>query len=390
MKTLRAIIKSIYVIIADTIIIMMARPSLREGILLVQLSGIGDFVLWLDAAKAFHELFPGEKITLFANRAWAGLARELPHWDEVWEVDRSKLVRNPLYRISTFLRLRRAGFRIVIQTGISRDFYHDTVVRISGADERIGSVGDHSNIRPWQKWISDRWYTRLIALLPDTTMELCHNAEFIRGLGLESFQAGLPTLSVTPAHCSIAEDGDYYILFPGGSQPRKYWPVENFARLADTLYVKTGWKGLICGGPGEESLGSRIAVQTQAPLHNNIGKTSLNDLVVLIKNAQFVVTNDTSAVHIGAAVNTPVVCILWGGQYGRFLPYQCKVPANHVLPVAVIHEMACFGCDGCGRKCIYQKNVHTREPVPCVSNISVENVFQEVLKIQTLLVKKSL
>jgi ADP-heptose:LPS heptosyltransferase len=366
---------------------MMARPSLREGVLLVRLSGVGDFILWLDAAKAFHELFPGKKITLLANRAWAELARELPHWDEVWDVDRNKLVRNPLYRLRTFLRLRRAGFQIVIQTGISRDFYHDTVVRISGADKRIGSVGDHSNIRPWQKWISDCWYTRLITLLPETTMELCRNAEFIRGLGLESFQAGLPTLSVTPTHDLIAEDGDYYILFPGGSWPGKQWPVEKFARLADMLYVKTGWKGIICGGPGEYNLGLRISGQAQAPLHNTIGKTSVNDLVVLIKNAQFVVTNDTSAVHIGAAVNTAVVSILWGGQYGRFLPYRGKAPDNYIFPVAVIHEMACFGCD---RKCNYQKISNTREPVPCVANVSIENVLQEVLKIQTLVGKKSL
>lgn len=387
MKTLKAILKSIYIIIADTIIMMMVRPSLCEGVLLVRLSGVGDFILWLDAAKAFHELFPGKKITLLANKVWAELARELPYWDEVWDVDRNKLVRNPLYRLRSLLRLRRAGFQIVVQTGISRDFYHDTIVRISGADERIGSVGDHFNIRPWQKWISDSWYTRLITLSPETTMELCRNAEFIRGLGLERFQAGLPTLSVTPEHDFIAEKGDYYILFPGGSWPGKQWPVEKFAHLADMLYVKTGWKGIMCGGPGEKSLGSRIAGQAQAPLQNRIGKTSVKDLVVLIKNAQFVVTNDTSAVHIGAAVYTPVVAILWGGQYGRFLPYQGKAPDNYILPVAVIHEMACFGCN---RKCNYQKNTNTGEPVPCVANISIENVLQEVINLQTLSILMSL
>jgi ADP-heptose:LPS heptosyltransferase len=218
-------------------------------------------------------------------------------------------------------------------------------------------------------------------------MELCRNAEFIRGLGLERFQAGLPTLSVTPEHDLIAENGDYYILFPGGSWPGKRWPVEKFARLADMLYVKTGWKGIMCGGSGEKSIGSRIAGQAQAPLQNSIGKTSVHDLVVLIKNAQFVVTNDTSAVHIGAAVYTPVVAILWGGQYGRFLPYRGKAPDNYILPVAVIHEMACFGCN---RKCKYQKNKNTGEPVPCVAKISIEKVLQEVINIQTLSTKKSL
>lgn len=39
-----------------------------KGILLVRFSHIGDFVIWLDAAKEYRNLYPGETITLLCDK----------------------------------------------------------------------------------------------------------------------------------------------------------------------------------------------------------------------------------------------------------------------------------------------------------------------------------
>ncbi len=40
------------------------RKSGREAVLLVRLDLIGDFIIWLDAAKEFKKLYPGKRIVL--------------------------------------------------------------------------------------------------------------------------------------------------------------------------------------------------------------------------------------------------------------------------------------------------------------------------------------
>lgn len=43
-----------------------------------------------------------------------------------------------------------------------------------------------------------------------------------------------------------------------------------------------------------------------------VGKTTLGELAEVLRGARIAITNDTSALHIGAAVNASTVCILGG------------------------------------------------------------------------------
>ncbi|GAB63387.1 putative glycosyltransferase [Candidatus Jettenia caeni] len=352
--------------------------KLKKNILLVRFDAIGDFILWLDAAKRFRELFPeGEnRITLLGNQAWISLAEKIPYFDEVWLLDRQKFLRNIPYRLKMMKKVRQTGFDTVIQPAFSREFlFGDAIVRISGAKEKIGSQGNYSNINPWQKRISDRWYTRLIPATKEPLMELERNAEFMRGLGLADFKAGIPDL---PSSCVMSVDiniKNYYILFPGVSAEIKQWPLSHFKELAVRIYRSTGWVGVVCGGPGEELLGKRLVQSVDVPLQNWVGRTSLQELAVIIRGAHVVIGNDTSAIHISAAVSAPSVCILGGGHFGRFMPYRLEMETKKILPVAVIHKMDCFGCNW---HCIYP--IQKGSAAPCITEISVNTVWDETIK----------
>ena len=54
-------------------------------------------------------------------------------------------------------------------------------------------------------------------------------------------------------------------------------------------------------------------------------RTTLMQLAELMQKAELVISNDTSAVHIGVAVNASVICISNGNTYGRFVPYPVEV-----------------------------------------------------------------
>lgn len=274
-------------------------------------------------------------------------------------------------------KVRQAGFDMVIQPVFSREFlFGDAIVKISGAKERIGSQGDYSNINPWQKRISDRWYTRLIPATKEPLMELERNAEFMRGLGLADFRAGIPELLPS---CTIPVDinlKDYYILFPGVSAKIRQWPLSQFKELAVRIYQNTGWVGFVCGGHGEELLGKRLVQDVDVPLQNWVGRTSLQELAAIIRGARVVIGNETSAIHMATAVSTQAVCILGGGHFGRFMPYRLEMEAKKILPVPVVHKMNCFGCNW---HCIYP--IPKGNAAPCVTKISVNAVWDETIKI---------
>lgn len=107
-----------------------------------------------------------------------------------------------------------------------------------------------------------------------------------------------------------------------------------------------------------------IAGRTARATINLAGKTSLPEFCELVRRAQFLVGNETSAIHIAAAVGTPSICLLGGGHFGRFVPYPSGMPGSS--PEPVYEPMPCFGCSW---------NCHLPHlkgrAVPCVTAINV-------------------
>lgn len=372
---------AILLVILDTFLITRRDDHIhgRLDVLIVRLDAIGDYILWVDAAKELRKLYPPEKyrITLLGNQAWTSLAIPSPHFDDVLPVDRKKLGRNIFYRFGILSSIRNRHFNIAIEPTMSRELlYGDSLVRASAASCRIGTSGDISNISRWWKRLSDRWYTQLLPVGDGNVMELVRNAEFMRKLGLGSFKASIPDLPASDVIPSELAGKSYYVLSPGAGKAIKRWKVINFAEVARLLYRKTGWLGVICGGSEDEPLGRALVQLAGVPIENWCGRTSLHDIVGIIAKANLLVSNDTSAVHIAAAVSTPSVCIVGGGHYGRFLPYDVETQTSKPFPVTVAHHMECFGCNW---KCIYR--VGRNESSPCIENITVTQVWDTIERV---------
>lgn len=347
--------------------------NLKKKLLIVRVDAIGDFILWLDSAKEYRRLFPVNEyeVILLGNTTWISLAKALPYFDRVISLNRASFVGNPIYRIRLLLAIRRESFDVVVSPAYSREFlYGDSLVRITGAVRRIGSVGDLSNIHPWTKKISDRWYTLLVPAVAPPLMELLRNAEFLRGLGLEAVQVGNPRLSMSltlPADLKIYK---YYVICPGAGAEARQWPWQSFLGLARRIHQTFGLIGVLCGAKADAELARSICNGANFPLINLVGKTSIEELAALLTNAMFLVGNETGAVHVASAVSTPSICILGGGHYGRFLPYPQELSRDGVLPVIVTSQMNCFNCNWqCSRA------QTSKAAAPCISEIDIEEVL---------------
>jgi heptosyltransferase-2 len=136
-----------------------------------------------------------------------------------------------------------------------------------------------------------------------------------------------PRLEVTPAEMQQADDaflsdwrrkapnlapGKPLILLglnPGAEYgPAKRWPAQNFAALAREVSGKLPnclW--LAFGGTGDRELCADIARLAGDRVLNLAGKTSLRQLMALLKLCRVVLTNDSGPMHVAAALGTPVV-----------------------------------------------------------------------------------
>jgi ADP-heptose:LPS heptosyltransferase len=363
----------------DTWVICTVRPRQNSRkALIVRLDAIGDFVLWLNAAEALASHFKaaGTSTVLVANSAWADWARAMQLFDEIIPVHIKRFENDFRYRYQLTRQIRASGYSSAIEPTYSRVWWAgDSIVRVSGAPERTGSVSEY---RGWRTRISDRWFTRLLPAEAVDKMELIRNAEFVRKFSNTEFRATVPqfkpgAFAPDEPFQAVSAGSPYYVLFPGASWSGRRWPIANFCRIAERIWAETGWLGVIAGAPADASLGRELCDGASVPLLDWTGRTSLAQLASLIGGARLLVSNETSATHIAAATSVPSVCILGGGHYGRFLPYQVEQGSQASMPRPVSHKMPCFGCNW---NCIYHPAEGT--PAPCIEGVTLESIWLEI------------
>ena len=373
------IIRSLLFILFDSIALWVAKDPKHNQlkmVLLIRQDAIGDFILWLDTAKEYRKYFPPEnyKIILIGNALWFDLANELPFWDEVLPVNVKAFKTLSIYRWNILRKVRNFGAEIAIQPTYSREFYHgDSLIRASNASKKVSSAGNMSNRDRLKTILADRWHTELIPSSPKSLSELERNAEFFSGFVKKLYLPSYPELEVSgDSNIPELKRNSFYVLSLGANKKYREWPYKYYAKIAQKINKKTGWLGLICGSENEFYLGEHIKKICDAPLQNYAGRTSLSELTCLLVKSQILISNETGTAHIANAVGTPTVCILGGGHFGRFAPYPELSGKPSRLKV-VYHKMPCYGCDW---KCVY--HIKDEEPAPCISNISVDAVWNEV------------
>jgi lipopolysaccharide heptosyltransferase I len=140
------------------------------------------------------------------------------------------------------------------------------------------------------------------------------------------------------------------ILAPGTMWETKHWTPEGFAGIARGM-ARKGFAPIFIGSDGERALNRSI--QALAGLGGDLtGKTTLAEAVALIRRAAVVVTNDSGAMHIAAALGKPAVSIfgptnpVYVGPYGQprsvvRLDLPCS-PCNFRRLIQCPHGHACM------------------------------------------------
>ncbi|MDE6386395.1 MAG: hypothetical protein K2L82_01160 [Lachnospiraceae bacterium] len=375
--------------LADLLIIRMRnrRSDVQSNdMVLVRLDAIGDFVMWLDAAKEFRQGLDG-RVILICNQVCSEIARNTGYFDEIIGVNYGKLrhTSQVKYRWSMHRLLQGVHGGQAIQCTYSKEIFSDMVMSAVTAYEKITIDSPETITSRFTYRLAGPIYQKVVVTPRNHIMEIHRNALFTRQIVKREIQSGVPLFKEVETVRGKVPSDKYFVLFPGASEPERMWQIERFAELAERLHESAQYgqlKCCLCGGKEEAYLGEKFA-KRYAPkemLIDRMGETSLLELIEIIRGAEFIVTNDTSAVHFAAAVNTQAFCIWGPWEYGRFLPYEVELTEGRNLPVVCYHDTKCRNCllDGVDKTAECRQYIREHGIRKCLDAVTVDDVMERI------------
>ena len=164
--------------------------------------------------------------------------------------------------------------------------------------------------------------------------------------------------------------GPVFGLNPGAEYgPAKRWPIERFIEAAKEIRRRTNCAWILFGGGNDTEFTNQIqsALGDGPGIFNLAGKTSLRELMALMKRCRVFLTNDTGPMHVAAALGVPVVAI-----FGSTSP-ELTGPVSETRLEILTSEAPCSPCFL--REC----------PIDfrCMKGIAVERVVEAVVRCVT-------
>jgi len=130
--------------------------------------------------------------------------------------------------------------------------------------------------------------------------------------------------------------------------------------VASAIARDFGWRSLVLWGPGEQAIAHAVAEASGGAAEAS-PPTTLTDLVGIARGARLMISGDTGPLHIGAAVNTPIVALFGPTRPERNGPWSLS-------DVTVSRVQSC--------SCQYQRTCRKAER--CIDDIAVAEVMSAV------------
>ncbi|MCK9376871.1 MAG: lipopolysaccharide heptosyltransferase I [Syntrophobacterales bacterium] len=288
---------------------IIAPPRLPDHphLLLVKLSSFGDVLHALPTLEALRAAHPGAQITWLVEAAYAPLLAGHPALDEVWLAPRlhpgELLTGDNPTRLRTLLRqLRAQPFDLVVDVqGLLKSAVW---VALAKSSRKVG----YDRTRELS-------YLALTERVPPFDPEAHAVRRYLNlahYLGAPPaplrFRLGLDAAADTRALLPATDDRPLAVLHPGARWATKLWPAASWATLATHLHGR-GLRVAITGSAADQELATDIIEQSQTPIINLAGRTSLAELAAVLRRARLAVTTDTGAMHLAAALGTPLVAL---------------------------------------------------------------------------------
>jgi len=281
--------------------------SSNKRLLILSLSGIGNFIMQSPVFAAIKDAHPNWEITCWvAPRGTKELAQHNPHLDKVIEAPIQNSIPGHLSTIKT---LQSKQFDIALVLSPGQQFKSAAILFAARIPQRLGHSyptinSTHSRLF-LTKTIAEQaaihdleQNLNLLSLLDIAPLAESDKPPYTISIPAVAEQAAAWIIS----GLDIPGSAPFVGLHPGGAPgfDWKHWPVDNFVAVAKHLISQYQAQVLIFGGPEELTLKQDLQQKIGAK-HSTIISTNLLTAAALMQRCLVVVSNDSGLMHLSAA-----------------------------------------------------------------------------------------
>jgi len=296
---------------------------------------LGDAVMSVPAVRAIKNGRPDVHVTIAAPDKIA------PMWKLIPEVD--AIIALPEGSLPSVARLLRQQTSFDVAILFPNSLRVALESWLSGIPRRAGYRGH------WRSWLVNQNVRERRKPGPPEH----HSLRFLRialQCGAETANAQRPTLNSerrreqavqrpTGHHLSTLNSQPLTIGLCAGAEygPAKRWLPERFAEAAAKISAQSSAQWILLGAKKDAAIGEKISAAIGDHCVNQIGQTTLEQLIDELRRCSLLLTNDTGTMHLAALLGVPVVAI-----FGSTEPRLTGPLGNgHVV---LRHHVECSPC----------------------------------------------
>lgn len=368
-------------------------------LLILRPDNLGDAVLFSGALRHLQSRFPAAEIAICVKPVVRELLERSPFVDEIvaWDTlrphwpERLRRVRGlpTLARAAHDLWLRRRyDVDLALLPVVSPSPEMRRVLRTLSASRKYDITGSAANESLIGAEPAPADSMRSLHLTGEDIgrHELSVTRSFLQMLGIDVDESELwPEFWTSPGDVVWAADAvqprvgrTTLVLAPGvTAPPGKAYPIDGYLRAISNLSTPA-LDVVLLGTPADQDVCARLAVELAdspgvARVKDLAGRTTIGRMIECVRLADVVLGPDSATLHVAVALRKPTVCILGGGQPGRFQPW-----GSPELNYVAVKPMDCFGCDW---KCRYETMRCVQELDPLVVRDQLARALNGVVRI---------
>ena len=311
-----------------------------KRILVIQIARTGDLIQTTPLVQDLQRSNPEAKIDLLALSGNESVVQGMPGLDQVLTVHEAEMnLMNEEVASSIAKRsmpamasdwIRDMGFARYDEIyNVSAQWLGCWMMRELPSVQKIGGLLTQNG-----EWLfTCDWGTYQAALLDFRDWNRVNLVDLFRGFApghhkpSEGFR---PFLARDPGWTSgLSKAGGALIgINPGASEAQRRYPPEGFVRLIDGCR-QLGYQPVLVGAPMDRTLCEEIAAAAGGGIPNLAGTTRIPQMAQLLTELDALISNDTGAIHMAAAMGTPVITL--------------SGPASRTGLCAFVHETGPWG-----------------------------------------------
>jgi ADP-heptose:LPS heptosyltransferase len=309
----------------------------RKRVLIVRLDGLGDTVLTTPLIRALHDAWPEVEITCIASPAGAAAVLEHPGIAHVEVVDMRRTSLLDKLRLAARLRALRCDVAITV----TEKAWGYLWTWLSGAPRRIGFwAGATQPFKALLFWptLGDKISNPNLPSQPSTQHEADRILRLLEPLGIvpPAPQAWLSTPPRPPAPSPAAVTPPAAL----GLHLSAKWIAQGYSEawlgeLLSKLAALAPGGLRISAGPAEQPWADHFLAGLAALPHTRMDTSSFGHWCDELRSCALLLTPDTGAVHVGAALGVPVVDVFNRSGHEHCVPRW--------RPLGVAHKVVLRG-----------------------------------------------